>query len=248
MSAFFVVVPFFNEARWIQPTLDSLAAQTDHDFVLVCVDNASTDSTGSLVRGFAREHRDMDIRLITETEKGTGAAADTGFRYAIREGATHVLRTDADCLPDHRWIAHMRRAFDLGAEFVAGRIAPRRDREYRRADGLILPLMIAVVEAYAKRFRRGHGYKTGWVLVAGNNLAISADLYVRCGGFPRTDLSHGNEDRVLADRTRRLTDRIVSCEDVVVYNSIRRVRAYGYVNTLLWYWDRKYRPPLVDVR
>jgi len=37
-------------------------------------------------------------------------------------------------------------------------------------------------------------------------------------------------------------------DDVVVYNSVRRVRAYGYVNTLLWYWDRKYRPALVDVR
>jgi glycosyltransferase involved in cell wall biosynthesis len=248
MTRLFVVVPFFNEADWIQPTLESLAAQTDRDFTVVCVDNASTDATASVVRAFAARNRDLDVHVIAEAQKGTGAAADTGFRYAIERGATHVLRTDADCLPDSHWVANIRREFDGGAEFVAGRIAPRLDRGYRRADGVVLPLMIAVVEAYAKRFRSGRGYKAGWVLVAGNNLAITADLYLRCGGFPRTDLRTGNEDRVLADRARSFTDRMVSSDDVLVYNSVRRVRAYGYVNTLLWYWDRKYRPVLVDVR
>lgn len=248
MTRYCVVVPFFNEADWIEPTLGALAAQSDRDFDVLCVDNASTDGSADVVRAFAGRNRDLKLDLIAEPQKGTGAAADTGFRHAIASGATHLLRTDADCLPDVNWIAHIRRAFDAGAEFVAGRIAPRTDREYRRADGVVLPFMIAVVEAYAKRFRRGRGYKTGWVLVAGNNLAITAELYARCGGFPRTDLRTGNEDRVLADRARTVTDRIVSCNDVVVYNSVRRVRAYGYVNTLLWYWDRKYRPALVDVR
>ena len=248
MSRFCVVVPFYNEAGWIQPTLDALAAQLDGDFAVVCVDNASTDSSADVVRAFAERHPGMDVSVISEPEKGTGAAVDTGFRHAIAAGATHLLRTDADCLPDIHWVANIRRAFADGAEFVAGRIAPRTDREYRRADGVVLPFMIAVVEAYAKRFRRGRGYKTGWVLVAGNNLAVTSDLYLRCGGFPRTDLRTGNEDRVLADRARKVTDRIVSRDDVVVYNSVRRVRAYGYVNTLLWYWDRKYKPALVDVR
>jgi len=248
MRRYCVVVPFYNEADWIEPTLAALAAQSDRDFDVLCVDNASADRTADVIRAFAERHPDLTIGLIAEPQKGTGAAADTGFRHAIASGATHLLRTDADCLPDVNWIANIRRAFDGGAEFVAGRIAPRTDREYRRADGVVLPFMIAVVEAYAKRFRRGRGYKTGWVLVAGNNLAITAELYLRCGGFPRTDLRTGNEDRVLADRARTVTDRIVSRDDVVVYNSVRRVRAYGYVNTLLWYWDRKYRPALVDVR
>ena len=248
MSRFFVVVPFYNEAAWIGPTLEALALQTDPEFVLVCIDNASTDSTAEVIHAFSIAHPQMDIRVIAEPEKGTGAAADTGFRYAIAAGATHVLRTDADCLPDPRWVANIRSAFEHGAEFVAGRIEARRDRDYRRVDGIVLPVLIMVVKAYAERFRNGRGYKTGWVLVAGNNLAISADLYLRAGGFPRTDIGSGNEDRILADRVRLLTDRIASCHDVLVYNSIRRVRAYGYVNTLLWYWDRKYKPALVDVR
>jgi glycosyltransferase involved in cell wall biosynthesis len=248
MSRYFVVVPFFNEASWIGATLRALAAQSDRDFVLVCVDNASTDSGADVVRTFAATHPDLDVRLIAEPVKGTGAAADTGFRYSIENAATHVLRTDADCLPRPDWVANIRNAFDSGAEFVAGRILARRDRGYRRIDAVMLPLLVEVATAYAKVFRRGRGYKTGWVLVAGNNLAVTADLYMRSGGFPRSELSQQNEDRILADRARALTSQIVSRPDVVVLNSVRRIRAYGYVNTLLWYWDRKYRPAEVDVR
>lgn len=248
MSRYFVVVPFYNEADWIAATLQALAEQSDPDFDLVCVDNCSTDRGSDVVREFAARHPGLEINLITETVKGTGAAADTGFRYSIAQGATHVLRTDADCLPERGWVANMRRAFDSGAEFVAGRIAPRRDRSYRTLDGVMLPLLLDVACAYARLFRRGQHYKTGWVLVAGNNLGLTADLYLRSGGFPRSELSQQNEDRILADRARALTDRIVSRHDVVVLNSVRRVRAYGYINTLLWYWDRKYRPALVDVR
>lgn len=248
MYRFFVVVPFYNEADWILPTLDALAAQTDRDYTLVCVDNGSADASAGIVRDFARRNSGQDVRLIVERAKGTGAASDTGFRYSIANGATHVLRTDADCIPASDWIANIRHAFASGAEMVAGRIVPRHDREYRWADAIVVPLLLGIVKSYAKRFRRGRGYKAGWMLVAGNNLAITADLYVRCGGFPRSDLSQQNEDRVLFDRARALTDRIVYRDDVVVYNSIRRVRAYGYVKTLLWYWDRKYRPQLVDIR
>ena len=86
MSSFFVVVPFYNEADGIEPTLEALIQQTDRDFVLVCVDNASTDSGVDVVNGFAARHPDLDLRVILEPLKGTGAACDTGFRYAIARG------------------------------------------------------------------------------------------------------------------------------------------------------------------
>jgi hypothetical protein len=85
-------------------------------------------------------------------------------------------------------------------------------------------------------------------MVAGNNLAITAELYLRCGGFPRTAIEQAHEDRELSERVRTLTRRAAVRHDVVVYNSVRRARAYGYLNTLLWYWAHKYTPAVVDVR
>jgi glycosyltransferase involved in cell wall biosynthesis len=248
VNSFFVVVPFFNEAEGIEATLDALAAQIDRDFVLVCVDNASTDSGAEVVKRFASRHPELEVRLIYEPVKGTGVACDTGFRYAIAAGATHVLRTDADCLPDRNWVANIRREFAAGAEFVAGRIVPRRDANFTTADAVILPFLIWVSNTYGRFFRSGRGFKAGWILVAGNNLAITASMYEESGGFPRADFSQQGEDRALHDRVRFVTDRIVMRDDVLVFNSVRRVRSYGYINTLLWYWDRKYRPSEIDVR
>jgi glycosyltransferase involved in cell wall biosynthesis len=248
MSNFYVVVPFYNEAEGIEATLDALSAQIDRDFVLVCVDNASTDAGAAVVKRFACRHPELDVCLIHEPVKGTGAACDTGFRYAIAAGATHVLRTDADCLPAPNWVGNIRREFAAGAEFVAGRIVPRRDANFSRADAVILPFLIWVSDTYGRRFRSGRGYKAGWILVAGNNLAITASMYEQSGGFPREDFSKQGEDRALHDRVRFVTDKIVMRDDVLVSNSVRRVRSYGYINTLLWYWDRKYRPAVIDVR
>jgi hypothetical protein len=85
-------------------------------------------------------------------------------------------------------------------------------------------------------------------MAPGNNLAIRAETYLRCGGFPRTRIEDVHEDRALVNRVRTVTTRIGKNDRMVVLNSIRRLRAYGYLRTLLWYWDHKYRPAEVDVR
>jgi len=49
-------------------------------------------------------------------------------------------------------------------------------------------------------------------------------------------------DLTLLNRAREHSDRIVRAEDLVVENSLRRLRAWGARKTILWYWDRRYRP------
>ncbi len=124
-----VVVPLRNEAAGIRPTLAALAAQRDRDFTLVLVDNGSTDGSADVIRRALAMSPILRWRLIDEPQKGTGAAADTGFRFAIASGATHIARTDADCLPDPGWITAIRAGFASGAELIAGKIGPRLDEE-----------------------------------------------------------------------------------------------------------------------
>lgn len=247
---FYVVVPFYNEEKAIRATLDSLHAQTDRDFTLLLVDNGSTDQTVAVIEAWRRAHPDLRMVLITEPQKGTGAASDTGFRHAIALGATHIARTDADCVPAPDWVARLKACFTRdGLEFVAGGIQPRRDEmPVGLGDLLIMHLLVRVAMIYGRLARRGREFKYPYILVAGNNLAITADLYLRSGGFPRTSIAEAHEDKVLSERARRLTDRVRRREEIVVYNSVRRPKRYGYWNTLLWYWDHKYTPEEVDVR
>jgi glycosyltransferase involved in cell wall biosynthesis len=248
--SFAVVVPFYNEERGIHATLDALARQSDGDFSIILVDNASTDGSSDIARAFAARIDVPSTAVVVEHQKGTGAAADTGVRAAIAAGATHVARTDADCVPGRDWIRNLKRAmYDEGLEFVAGKIRPREDEgTLTLADRVVLPGMIWIAENFGRIHRRGPQFKYPYFMAAGNNLAITAELYVRSGGFPRTAIEHAHEDRMLSETVRTLTTRAGVRRDVVVYNSVRRVRAYGYIDTLRWYRNHGNRPDVVDIR
>jgi glycosyltransferase involved in cell wall biosynthesis len=246
-----VVVPCFNEAACIGATLAALAAQADLDFTLLVVDNASTDATRRVIDEFRSAHPELVMFCIDEPDKGTGCAADTGFRHAIDAGASHIARTDADCLPDPDWVVNIKRAFREGADFVAGFIGLRRD-EFRlgRFEHAVMSLTARLMEVVAPLLphNRGAHFKTGFVMTSGGNLAIASQVYLACGGFPRIRLEDDNEDRLLVNRVRTVSARVRRDRSVVVRQSVRRVKRYGVLNTLLWYWDRKYRPDEVDVR
>jgi glycosyltransferase involved in cell wall biosynthesis len=91
-----VVVPAFNEARWIIETVESVPAFVDH--VLV-VDDASDDATSALARsvGSAR------VEVLRHAEnRGVGAAIITGYRRARALGAdvVAVMAGDGQMHPD----------------------------------------------------------------------------------------------------------------------------------------------------
>ncbi|HEU5108696.1 MAG TPA: glycosyltransferase family 2 protein, partial [Micromonosporaceae bacterium] len=183
--------------------------------------------------------------------KGTGAAADTGMRHAIARGATHLARTDADCLPDPDWIAAIRRGFAAGLGLVGGRLRPRTDEfALRWWERRLLPAVVELAALFG-RFRPGNrdpAYRGPYVMCPGCNLAITAELYLESGGFPRTAIEEVHEDRALVNRVRRVTSAYGRRDDVLVLGSLRRLRAYGLRATLAWYADHRVRPEVVDIR
>jgi glycosyltransferase involved in cell wall biosynthesis len=250
-SHFWVVVPCRNEARGIGATLDALHAQSDREFTLLLVDNASTDGTRAVIEAWRGAHPGFALRCIDEAERGPGAAADTGFRFAIAAGAMHVARTDADCLPSPDWIAHIKRAFGEGAAFVAGRIGFRSDDcRLGAVEHVCMRLVAALMAGVAPLLphNRGPQFKARYVMAGGGNLALTSALYLTSGGFPRMRLEDGNDDRELVNRVRRVSADLRSDRRVFVRQSVRRIKRYGIRNTVLWYWNRKFRPDEVDVR
>ncbi|HEY8534499.1 MAG TPA: glycosyltransferase [Micromonospora sp.] len=235
MTELWVIVPAYNEEKRIGQTLAALAAQTDLDFALLVVDNASTDGTADAVRRFAAT-APFAVHLIHEPEKGVGCAVDTGFRYAISNGAQLLARTDADCLPHPQWVAVARAALRAGAGMVCGRIVARRDEHgpLGRA-GFRLLVMLATLFGRFRPANRGPEYRAPYRMHAGNNMAITAQLYLECGGMPRRP---SPTDRAFLNRVRRTTANIVHCRSMVVENSTRRIRAYGLRRTASWYLDR----------
>lgn len=251
-----VVVPVFNEAAGISATLAALAAQDDADFDVWFVDNGSTDGSADVVRAFAAERSLSRWHVISEPQKGTGAAADTGMRAAIDAGAELLARTDADCLPRADWTASVRRALTpraeggLGLRLVGGELLARRDEGVGWPTRALLRGAVHLAEAFG-RIRSGNRdpeYLGPYMMAAGCNVGITAELYLAAGGFPRTKIEELHEDRALVNAVRRITADYARRSDVVVFGSSRRVQAWGLRRTLLWYKDHAYRPEVVDIR
>ena len=250
--ALWIVVPFRNEAAGIQPTLAALAAQRDRNFTLVLVDNGSTDGSAEVIRRALSASPILRWHLIDEPQKGTGAAADTGFRFAIGAGATHV-GSDRRRLPPGPRVDYC----DPRRVCVWGGIDRGQDWATSRR-GAAVALARPHYCGSSSRAPPGSGVCDRATAIAAISQAISWRQATispsppistsRCGGFPRTSIEETHEDRALVNAARLITPNIAHRNDMLVLNSLRRLRRWGLWHTLLWYWDHRWLPDEVDIR
>jgi len=126
-----VVIPVFNEAKWITRAVDRIEAVRPPlmgrgqagamrcERVLVLVDDGSTDGSAEIVRELG--NRASVKSLSHASNRGKGAALRTGIAGALREGADVVLIHDADLEydpEDHE--AMLRPILDGRADAVIG--------------------------------------------------------------------------------------------------------------------------------
>jgi glycosyltransferase involved in cell wall biosynthesis len=100
--AFSVLVAAYNQAEWVEETLDTVAAQRWADYELVVVDDGSTDGTGERVarwiERFRHAHPNRAVLEATEN-RGQSAAMEHGFSLC-RGRWICLLDSDDRWLPD----------------------------------------------------------------------------------------------------------------------------------------------------
>lgn len=74
-----IVLPTYNQARFLPAALGSILKQTFRDFELIVVNDGSTDRTAAILDSYRRRHR---IRVITQSNQGLPTALNTGFADA----------------------------------------------------------------------------------------------------------------------------------------------------------------------
>jgi len=73
-----VVMPTFNHELFVRDAIDSILSQTYPNWELIIVDDASTDSTPSILQSYIL--KDRRIRVVVQlVNGGTGKALNTGF-------------------------------------------------------------------------------------------------------------------------------------------------------------------------
>ena len=89
-----IIVPIYNVEKYLDICLDSIINQSFDDFEVICVCDGSKDTSLSIARQYSL--LDRRIRVISQPNKGLGAARNTGMRFAKGEYITFV--DSDDCL------------------------------------------------------------------------------------------------------------------------------------------------------
>ncbi len=156
MTRVSVIIPVYNAAPWLGACLDSALGQTLRDIEVICVDDGSTDDSAAILA--ARSKADSRIKVLTQANRGLGAARNRGLEIARGE-YVHFLDAD-DALADssvlERLVGEAERE-RLDALFF--------DAETRIDGNLDVPPTVARAEAYVRRHDYS-GLRTGRALFA----------------------------------------------------------------------------------
>lgn len=75
-----IIIPIYNEERYLEQCLDSICGQTLKEIEIICVDDGSTDRTPEILNDYAK--RDSRIKRIAQKNRFAGAARNQGMEYA----------------------------------------------------------------------------------------------------------------------------------------------------------------------
>lgn len=104
-----VVIPTYNEEKYIGACLESLMQQEEKADEIIVVNNNCTDRTVEIAKKFP-------VRLVNEKKQGMIPARNRGFdeaQYAI------IARTDSDSKADVNWIKNIKNFFVLNPAYSA---------------------------------------------------------------------------------------------------------------------------------
>ena len=184
-----IVLPAYNEEKYIENTLFSLLKseqQTSINYEVILVDNNSADKT---VERALKFKKGMDLKIITETKQGRGAARARGFEEAKGE---IILSADSDTIFYKGWIETL--ANSIKGEVVAVSTSCKVVDASAFTNTIFSFLLPIFMVSYRIFF--GHFWLSGF------SFGVLKSVYIKSGGFD-TSLQ-AQEDTDLSFRVAKL--------------------------------------------
>lgn len=178
-----VIIPAFNEERFIAEAIESALAQTYEPVEVVVVDDGSTDATGQIAATFP------DVELVSQVNRGLSAARNAGVAAAAGE---IIAFNDADdiMLPERleTQVDHLLENESVGCVLA--------EQVIEVEDGAELPFWVSGTDKplIPVEIHRRHG---GHPNIHTVTMLMRRSLYIEMGGFdPGQDFS-GDVDILL---------------------------------------------------
>lgn len=184
-----ILISCKNEEKNIASLLTHLLAQKYPTFEIVLVDDASTDSTLSIIEAFAKKHNNIHGFSLPRTNTYSGnkkQAATLAIEHATYE---YLLFTDADCIPNSTdWILGMTSQFSTEKQLVLGYGG------YTKRTGWLNKLVryetVLTAWQYFSYAKIGLPY-----MGVGRNIAYTKTLFKKANGFENhKHIKSGDDD------------------------------------------------------
>lgn len=92
-----IIVPVYNAEKYLRPCLESLQAQTEDVFQVICINDGSTDGSQEVLEEFAAA--DQRITVLQQENAGAAAARNAGYEASAGKYVTFV-DADDEVAPD----------------------------------------------------------------------------------------------------------------------------------------------------
>lgn len=216
-----IIISTYNNANSLVRTLSSLVEQDADKSLWECVvvNNASTDETESLFERFASEHKELNLRMVRESQQGLSFARNCGINEAKGQFVAFI---DDDETVNREFVSSYIDLFNnYGAFAGAGAIKVCYDSARPKWMSYYTEKMIANPIDLGEKVVT----ITSSVTPAGGNMAFNREIFALYGGF-NTSLGRkgsellGGEENDMFDRIRNLGERIFYAPNAVVYHHI----------------------------
>lgn len=199
-----LIIPAYNEERYLSACLDAVATQTLKPYEVIVVDNNSSDATSELASKYPF------VKVIKEMTQGVIHARSTGFDAAKGD---IIARIDVDTLLPVDWIANLKSIFqeDTELDALSGAVS-YYDMPYRK--------LASRIDLF---FRQSIARRMGdEVFLYGANMAISRRSWIKAKPF----LCKGgglHEDFDLAIHAQETGSKVVFDPRLKAAVSLRRI-------------------------
>ncbi|OHA01347.1 MAG: hypothetical protein A3H71_03675 [Candidatus Sungbacteria bacterium RIFCSPLOWO2_02_FULL_48_13b] len=224
-----LVIPAYNEEKYIAACLDhAIKNSGGRFFEIIVIDNASTDSTSRIARGFP------GVRVVHEPNKGLTSARQRGF---LESSGDIVAYLDADTRLPESWFDVLEREFTHDLELIC-LSGPYR---YYDFSGGVHALTMFYWEYVIQPTSRLVGH-----MVMGASFAVRRPALEKIGGFD-TSIKFYGEDTDIGRKLSKI-GKVKYANDFFILTSARRLKSEGAVRTGVRYsmnyiWEVVFRRP-----
>jgi glycosyltransferase involved in cell wall biosynthesis len=211
-----VIVPCYNEERFIGKALANLAEQYwPENYEIIVVDGMSDDRTREVIEEFLQAHPDLSIRLLDNPERNIPHALNRGIAAA---GGEIIARMDAHAAPSSGYIRRCVEVLSEGNAAVVGmpcRVRPGADTVTARAIAIAVSHPFGIGDA---KYRLGTDLEMSETQEEVDTVAFACfrkSLWSELDGYDEELLTNEDYDfnyRARAGGGRVVLDRLAHCD------------------------------------